>query len=502
MEKVATSYTFWCLFLGCLAATVVLTPMVSRLAFLLGAVDGGGHRKVYQGKPIPRLGGLAIALPFIAACLFGIYGWTDMVEAVAERKGYFGALAAGCVGIVVLGMFDDSVGIRARWKLMGQIAIAAFMCVAGRTITVLELPFVGTVPLGMELGTVVTILWIVGLINAFNLVDGIDGLASGIALIAAVSLGVFAVGNGSLFPALLCAALAGSLIGFLIFNFNPARIFLGDTGSMLLGFVLANIALLGSLKGQSAAVLLTPLLIMGLPVLDMTTSMLRRYLRGRPIFSGDQGHIHHRMLNRGYSTRKAVGMLYLFAAIMAASALAASQSSGNPVKALGIASYVAATVGLIWMCGFLTPTSMNKLRQGRQRNTMLNAFTRYTVLKLDTLDMDHPSEADHILWLICKEMRLRRLEVTSNDGERLLFHERPGRLESDVKPHYCRVQNRSGHMLHVRYIADGLPEGLEPTDVEACLARILEEANLRLVRTVPQFVAQSQDVRLTGTQAG
>ncbi|MBM3333153.1 undecaprenyl/decaprenyl-phosphate alpha-N-acetylglucosaminyl 1-phosphate transferase, partial [Candidatus Sumerlaeota bacterium] len=223
MPDYLRSPTCWLLFLGAGLATGMLTPVVMWLAKWIGAVDGGGYRKV-GACGIARLGGPAIALPFVVACLLGLWGPTGMLGLIEAQGPSLLVLAFGCAAIVGLGIVDDSRGLRARHKLLVQIAVAAVVCASGHVVTSFALPFVGTIHLGYVFGTIFTLFWIVGLINAFNLIDGVDGLAAGIALIGSVALAILAAINGATFVVLLCLALSGSLLAFLPFNFYPARV--------------------------------------------------------------------------------------------------------------------------------------------------------------------------------------------------------------------------------------------------------------------------------------
>jgi UDP-GlcNAc:undecaprenyl-phosphate GlcNAc-1-phosphate transferase len=260
---------------------------------------------------MPLLGGLGIALPFISVCLLGVAGPTGMLARLEKQKTDLIILAIGSSAILGLGLLDDIRGrLRVRYKLLAQLLVALFVCFSGRAIDTITLPALGRIELGLVLGAALTIFWIVGLTNAFNMIDGVDGLAAGVALISSIALAIISAINGATFVVLLCVALAGSLLAFLLFNFHPARIFLGDTGSMFLGFTLATIALLGSYKATGTIFILVPILAFGFPIFETLVSMLRRLIRGLPIFSPDSMHTHHRLLKRGFTQRQVVVMLY------------------------------------------------------------------------------------------------------------------------------------------------------------------------------------------------
>ncbi|MCX7046025.1 MAG: MraY family glycosyltransferase [Candidatus Sumerlaeota bacterium] len=299
-------------FFFCLALTAALTPLVMKFARRIGAVDTGGYRKIYEGA-MPLLGGLGIALPIIVltlgAALAGvtiIHGWKWVLATYPDalsplmslrqiRRELF-LIAFGGAAVVALGIYDDKYGMRARYKLAGQMLIGLLVCAAGVTLREVDIPGIGRVTLPPVAGFIFTILWIAGLINAFNLIDGIDGLASGVAFIISGGLIVLGILTDSPLVILVCAALAGSSLAFLAYNFNPARIFLGDTGSMFLGYVLGTVTLLGTAKTQTATAVLAPILALGFPIYETLVSMARRLIRGQPIFAGDQHHTHHRLL--------------------------------------------------------------------------------------------------------------------------------------------------------------------------------------------------------------
>jgi len=286
----------------------LLTPLLCRVAPRLGAVDKPDARKVHRTL-MPRLGGVAIYAGFLAAFyLLGYHG-----------EKYLGLLLGGTF-IMLVGLVDDIKNISPRLKLMGQIVAAAILVAFGVRVEFLTNPFDGLFILG-KLAIPVTIFWIVGVTNALNLVDGLDGLAAGTSFIAAVTIAMVAWLNGEVVVALLSLALAASVMGFLPFNFHPARIFMGDSGSMFLGFNLAALATIGLTKSATVVSLFVPVVILGLPILDTTLAIIRRFLNHQPIFAPDKGHLHHRLLAQGLTQRQAVGVIYLVDACLGGSAV-------------------------------------------------------------------------------------------------------------------------------------------------------------------------------------
>jgi UDP-GlcNAc:undecaprenyl-phosphate/decaprenyl-phosphate GlcNAc-1-phosphate transferase len=290
-----------------------LTYVVREFARRAGLVDPCGERKVHS-HPVPRVGGVAIVLAVALAMtsVMSLFGQ----HVLAENGRGLATIIAGALAVHIVGLIDDVRPMRARWKFLAQIAIACGVAIAGVRVTTLSLPFVGILELGTVIGTLFTVVWFVGITNAFNLIDGLDGLAAGAALFALTTMFVVASYNGLVGPATVTIILAGATVGFLYFNFHPASIFLGDSGSLFLGFMLAGIGLLGSQKSPTVIAVAIPIVSLGLPVLDTTLAVARRFLRGQPIFSADRAHIHHRLLSLGHSPRRVALLLYTACALL------------------------------------------------------------------------------------------------------------------------------------------------------------------------------------------
>ena len=297
-----------------LAGSILLTYLVRDIGRRAKLLDPCDDRKLHE-HPVPRIGGVAIFLA-VALALLAVEWWSELPESGLLRGGLPVILAGGFL-IHLLGLLDDIRPIRARWKFLLQILIALGVFFAGVQVTRFTLPFAGSVELGQFLGMVFTVAWLVGITNAFNLIDGLDGLASGAALFALIALFVVASIYGQEGAAILTIVLAGATLGFLFFNFHPASIFLGDSGSLFLGFMLAGVGLLSSQKSPTAIAVAIPVVSLGLPVLDTTLAIVRRFLRGQPIFTPDRGHIHHRLLGLGHSPKKVALLLYAACALLA-----------------------------------------------------------------------------------------------------------------------------------------------------------------------------------------
>ncbi len=309
-------------FVLAVAVAAALTPIVCRVALKLGAVDAPAARRVHT-RAVPRLGGIAIVVAFYLplAALFALD--SSSARQLFANPRMVAGIAAGALLVAGIGLWDDVAGLGAKRKLLFQCAAACIAFAGGLRIQGITLPVIGQLDFGW-FALPVTILWIVGIINALNLIDGLDGLAGGIAFFACVTNFVVAELAGNVLTCLVCATLAGGILGFLFYNFNPAKIFMGDCGSMFLGFILACAALLGAgtQKSPTVIAILVPLLAMGLPVMDMLFAIARRFLERRSIFAADRGHIHHRLLDIGITHRRAVMMLYGLSLVFTLVALA------------------------------------------------------------------------------------------------------------------------------------------------------------------------------------
>jgi len=301
-----------------LAATLVATPIVRGLSVRAELVDRPGGRKVHT-KAVPRLGGIAIFVGCAIALAVEVGGELAGTWPAALTQAdppLLGALG-GLVVVFAVGLVDDLRGLTPGVKLAGQLLAAAVPIAAGLRVEFVGNPFGGGLfQLGL-LSYPVTALWIVGFANVFNLIDGLDGLAAGVAGIAAASFLMLAIDMNMAVAAVMAAALIGACGGFLRYNFNPASIIMGDSGALLIGFALACMSLLGVMKSAAAITLVVPLLVIGVPVFDTGSAIIRRWRSGRPIHEADNGHIHHRLLHRGFSQRQTVLTIYAWSAALA-----------------------------------------------------------------------------------------------------------------------------------------------------------------------------------------
>lgn len=315
-----------------LAAAYFITPRVKELAIKAGALDAPDARKVHT-IPTPRMGGLAIYFGFILAVLSSMHINHEIM----------GLLLGGTV-ILAVGVIDDIKQLSAKTKLLGQIVAAAVLILFDIRIEWLTNPF-GDMIYVNYLSIPLTILWVVGLTNTVNLIDGLDGLAAGVSTIASVTILLVALQQNFWTVAILTAALAGSALGFLQHNFNPAKIFMGDTGSMFLGYMLAAVSILGTVKSAATIALVVPIVALGLPIMDTAFAIIRRYMSGRPIFKPDKGHLHHRLLAMGLTQKQAVLLMYVISGCLGVSAIALTEVSGQYAVFILLAIIAAALFG-------------------------------------------------------------------------------------------------------------------------------------------------------------
>jgi UDP-GlcNAc:undecaprenyl-phosphate GlcNAc-1-phosphate transferase len=327
------------------AFAVAVTPFVRQLALRLDVVDHPGDRRLHVVRT-PTLGGVALTASALAT-LFVLQALSGSAALLLREHGWnLQALLLGTLVILVIGVADDARGLSASVKLLGQVTAGAIAIAGGYGFSAVTNPFTGGYWEFGWFGNVLSLLWIIGITNAFNLIDGLDGLATGVALIAAATISLIALLQGRPDTALLAFVLVGVLAGFLCHNFPPASIFLGDSGALLLGYTLSLLSIQGLQKGTTAIVTLVPILALGLPIMDMLVTMWRRFLVAgvSAVFRADQEHMHHRLVSMGLTHRRAVLLLYavclLFAAFAFLSLVARGPGNAVLVGIVAVASYL------------------------------------------------------------------------------------------------------------------------------------------------------------------
>ena len=294
------------------------TPYTIKIARKIGALDVPKDKRRMHTRAMPKFGGPAVILGFLVSMIYliiimSIEGSLDLFAEQEYGRKLLGVLfGIGVIGIT--GVLDDVKTLKAWQQLIGQVLAAIIVVSFGIKIEHLNIPFLYKIGLTDAFSTILTVVWIVGVTNAINLIDGLDGLSSGISLISCVSLLViFLMNDSPMIATIIVTAVSGALVGFLPFNFSPAKTFIGDTGSNFLGFMLAVVSILGVAKTYTAAVIVLPVIVLGLPIFDVLFAITRRVIKGKSIkaaFKPDKGHLHHRLVKKGFTQKQAVLILY------------------------------------------------------------------------------------------------------------------------------------------------------------------------------------------------
>ena len=326
---------YLCLFLTALVTALLMTPVASKIAWKVDAVDYPDSRRINR-KPTPRMGGIAvfsgIAVMLVVRYIGQHYlGWNIVFTPSPHLRNVdYPLLGVAFAIIFITGIIDDCHSLSPKKKLLGQLLAAAVAVMSGLVIGDVVNPFAtGFLHVGW-LTYPVTIIYLVAYVNIFNLIDGLDGLASGIAFIASITLFVLSLLRGQGDAASLAIALAGSTLGFLRYNFHPASIFLGDSGSLLLGFTLATVSLLSVTRISSLTTIIVPLVVAGIPIIDTLSAIVRRSRAHVSVGQADRGHIHHRLLDEGFDQRQTVLVIYAWTAFLSVGAIVLTQIDPVP----------------------------------------------------------------------------------------------------------------------------------------------------------------------------
>lgn len=348
--------TMYIAFLIALAVAYLVTPLVIKLAYRVGAIDVPKDNRRVHKVPIPRLGGVAIFIGFMAAVLVNFRMDSRLI-----------GILIGAFIIVTMGYFDDIKPLSAKVKLLVQLIAAGIVIYSGVKVEFVTNPLsyiFEDVNKYIFLGNwsyVLTLFWIVGVTNAINLIDGLDGLAAGISTISALTLAAVGFFLDQSYIAVLAATLAGATIGFLPYNFNPAKIFMGDTGSLFLGYMLSVLSIMGVLKSAAALSILVPIFAIGLPIFDTFMAIIRRALSGKSLMEADKGHLHHKLLDIGLSQKQAVLTLYSISAVLGFSAVALVEATLKVAGILILAVFFLASMGVKYLGLTGTKASNNNI---------------------------------------------------------------------------------------------------------------------------------------------
>ncbi|WP_165253741.1 MraY family glycosyltransferase [Adlercreutzia sp. ZJ304] len=346
-----------------IAATIACTPLAKRIAFITNAIDYPDQRRI-NTKPIPRMGGVAIFIGMIvsiAVLKIGteFFGWIDPFYSYLGFDINYWLLCAGVIFMFAVGLVDDIKNLSAKVKLVGQIISACLVSASGLLLSNIQNPFIEGAFINFGLFSYpITVFYLVAFANIINLIDGLDGLASGISAISAATIFTFAVLAHRLDAAILAIIIIGVCIGFLRYNFNPASIFMGDSGSLLLGLTLGIVSLLAVARSTLFISLMVPIMAAGVPVIDTAMAIIRRVRAHQPIDAPDRGHIHHRLLSAGFSQRKTVLIMWGWTALLAICSIMIAETDGL-FRAAVIVLAAAVTIFFIMKLHLLDPVLLH-----------------------------------------------------------------------------------------------------------------------------------------------
>ena len=411
---------FWLVFLTAFALALIFTPIAIKIAPKIGAVDVPKDDRRMHTKPVPRFGGLAIFIGTTTALIFTVYGALPMyqkyfaeaypgAEFIDQPVSKMTGVIVGGVLIYILGVIDDLKGMPAKVKLLGQLVCGGVAYYFGVRINFVTNHFSALTDhifFSGAISLVITLIWIAGITNTVNLIDGLDGLSSGISSIASLCLAYTAYIHGAYLTAFAMLALAGGALGFLPYNFHPAKIFMGDGGSLFLGYMLATLSIVGPMKGATVLAMIGPVLVLGVPIFDTGFAILRRLANHRPIMEADKGHLHHRLMAAGMGQRRTVLTLYGISGDMGVAAVLFSRDLF--VEMLGLVAIAAMYIYI-----FLTDANHWKVSlkavPAESAETQINGNTE---IKIETL----PPEAAEKVKMDIEQQMPEGITVTESDG--------------------------------------------------------------------------------------
>ncbi len=405
--------SYYILFAAAAISTAVATPLYILLANKMGWVDQPGGRKRHE-RATATMGGLVIFGVVLAGTLVAMHLNNLVSQRLQEKVVYvYGILACtGCM--VLLGMIDDRHQIRPKVKLLVQAVVAIAAVSLGFRVQAITMPGFESVNLPVAVGVVASLLWIVGITNAINLTDGLDGLAAGICFLAAAVNAVVAIWLGNYYMTVMMVLMAGSLLGFLRWNFHPARVFLGDTGSLSLGMFLALASLQSAQKAHTVVLILVPLFALGYPIFDTLLAVGRRMVRGQPLFASDRDHIHHRLVDRGRSPSAAAIQIYVASIIVCLLCLAA-MTAHHLVLGLIIAGVIFMALFSARVLGYLEWGGWASRWSGRQETKVLHAAANLARLKIQ--QAANPQELVRALAVIAPEIGCHEVVLIDRGAE-------------------------------------------------------------------------------------
>ncbi|MCB9852864.1 MAG: undecaprenyl/decaprenyl-phosphate alpha-N-acetylglucosaminyl 1-phosphate transferase [Phycisphaerales bacterium] len=462
LEYLCQFKTYFALFAAAAVVTFIATPLYILAAQRFGWTDRPGGRKRHA-RVTATMGGLVVFITVFAGAMIAMQADNLVGQKLRESRVYVYSLLACTLCMLLLGIVDDRRAVRPRIKLIVQAVVAIAAVSVGFRVDAITLPWWDSFVLPPFVGIAISFIWIVGITNAINLTDGLDGLAVGICLLASSVNAVVAIWLGNHYMTVMMVLLAGSLLGFLRYNFHPARVFLGDTGSMALGMFLAMASLRSAQKAHTAVLILIPLFALGYPIFDTLLAIARRSLRGQPLFSSDRDHIHHRLIDRGARPSTAAIQIYIASFILCLMCIAAA-AANHFILGVGIAFVLAMAVFSARVLGYLEWGGWVARWGGREETRILHAAANLARLKLRRARTD--AERAIALGILAREIGCRRIELVRAGAvvaDRVIDNAAPA--ESSVR----RVELSVSDALMLRL---ELVEGTAPDDVRV---QLLEE---------------------------
>jgi len=405
--------TYYAMFILAAVATAIITPVYVFIALRLGLVDHPYGRKQHE-RATATMGGLVVFAVVFAGAIVALRLENLVGEMLRAKALYIYGLIACTACMLLLGIVDDRHAIRPRVKLLVQVVVALAAISLGFRIEAVTVPGYDSVPLPQVVGILLSLLWIVGITNAINLSDGLDGLAAGICLLASAVNAVVAIYLGNHYMTVMMVLLAGSLLGFLRWNFHPARVFLGDTGSLALGMYLALASLHSAQKAHTVVLILIPLFALGYPIFDTLLAIARRMMRGQPLFASDRDHIHHRLARRGVRPSAAAFLIYAASFLVSLLCIAA-MTANYFILGLGVAGVMVMALFSARVLGYLEWGGWTARWSGREETRILHAAAELARLKMrQARGLDELLRA---LAIVAREIGCREMVLTREDSE-------------------------------------------------------------------------------------
>lgn len=472
--------TYIVVFCGAAAAAVLLTPLVAYIAKAKGLIDQPGVRKVHKSA-IPRIGGVAIFLSVMSVVLPVMVLDNTIGEAFRRIGVQMLALLGASAFIFLVGLIDDARSVPAKVKLLALIAASLAVCASGSRIQEITVDHLFSLDFAWA-SWPLTVLWIIGVTVGMNFIDGLDGLAAGISIIVCGTIAVMAFQGGQIAMAILMLALMGSLGGFLVFNFNPAKVFMGDCGSMFLGFIIGAGSVVCTAKTSAMVGLTMPMLALGVPLFDAVLTVIRRgTLDRRSIFSAERGHIHHRLLDKGFSHRRAVLLIYGATLVAAGTGmlLLVTRSVGSLVVIGGAVAFI------LFVFHWVGSTRVRETRCALQRNAQIRHGAK--------VDRDHFEHAQlamreaasfeewwNVVCRLAQAMAFEQVDLALNGSSRLWRRQVGKRLPFDLTTVKVPLGRLHGEYAYLK-VAVNVPDSYETMGRRLMLfGRLIDESKAKM----------------------